>query len=32
MAKTTNFGLEKFGAEGRISDNGNKYSLRDLYT
>jgi len=32
MAKTTNFGLEKFGAEGRISDNGNKYTLRDRET
>jgi len=29
MAKTQNFGLEKFGTEGRISDNGHKFSLRD---
>ncbi len=29
MAKTTNFGLNKFGQEGRISDEGYKFSLKD---
>ena len=29
MAKTGNFGLEKFGSEGRISDHGYKFSLHD---
>ena len=32
MAKTTNFGLNKFGQEGRISDEGYKFSLRDRET
>lgn len=29
MSKTTNFGLEKFGAEGRLSDNGFKFTGKD---
>lgn len=29
MAKTQHFGLNKFGAEGRLSDEGYKYTLRD---
>jgi hypothetical protein len=32
MAKTRNFSLEKFGAEGRISDNNYKFSSRDRDT
>ncbi len=32
MAKTTNFGLNKFGQEGRISDEGYKYSNKDRET
>ncbi len=29
MGKTTNFGLNRFGQEGRISDEGYKFSLKD---
>ena len=29
MAKTTHFGLNKFGAEGRLADEGYKFSLKD---
>lgn len=29
MGKTTHFGLNSFGAEGRISDEGYKFSLKD---
>lgn len=32
MAETTNFALNKFGDEGRISDEGNKFSLKDRDT
>jgi hypothetical protein len=32
MGKTTNFGLNKFGQEGRISDEGYKYSNKDRET
>lgn len=32
MSKTTNFGLNSFGPEGRISDEGYKFSLRDRET
>ena len=32
MSTTQNFGFERFGQEGRISDNNNKYSDRDRAT
>ena len=32
MAKTTNFGLNRFGQEGRISDEGYKFSNKDRET
>ena len=32
MSTTQNFGFEKFGPEGRISDNNNKFSGRDRST
>lgn len=32
MSKTTNFGLNSFGPEGRISDEGYKFALRDRDT
>jgi hypothetical protein len=32
MATTANFGLNKFGSEGRITDNGSKFSNKDRDT